>query len=92
MKVEKGDEDHEDTVNEVGDNGRRLFATILVTILWLVLANWVMTFSVSQDVPSSERETMLNISAAKDETRLDDNLTVIKVLLMVELKATQDQK
>ena len=85
LKVKKGEEDHEDVVNEVGDNGRRLFATILVTILWLLLANWVVTLSVTEDVSSSERETMVNSSAAKEETILDDNLTlaVIKVLLII---------
>ena len=50
LKVEKEDEDHIDIGEEIGDNGRRLLSRILVNILWLLLAHWVMTFIVNEDV------------------------------------------
>ena len=85
LKVEKEDEDHSDIGEEIGDNGRRLLSRILVKILWLLLAHWVMTFSVSEDVPKGDGERRVNWGEPREKTRLDSDrpLAVIKVLLII---------
>ena len=59
LKVKKEDEDNSDVGREVGDYGRRLMAKIMMTIMWMLLAHWVMTFSVTKDVAKSENESQL---------------------------------
>ena len=59
----------EEVRSEVGDEGRRLLARIFVAILWMLLANRLMSFC--ENVSTDEQEVRLCLSGAKEAIRLD---------------------
>ena len=80
LKVLKEDEE---VRSKVVDAGRRLLARIFVAILWMLLANRLMSFC--ENVSTDEQEVRLCLSGAKEAMRLDTErpLEVIKVLLLL---------
>ena len=73
-------EEDEEVRSEVGDEGRRLLARIFVAILWMLLANRLMSYC--ENVSKDEQEVRLCLSTAKEAIRLDTErpLDVIIVL------------